>query len=139
MHTIQPVEIDLNGAKGFSQSVGTIATRFERDGKQYEMVSKCRMLSRLMLVQDASGTEHHWYMLSMEVIYLQDNIFPVLPEPLSSDPDFARTMSKKRKSYQLLSAVLEGKGLTINDKLPGSDDKESVERVLGKNRKWLLS
>ena len=139
MHTIQPAVIDLNGAKGFAQSVGTIASRFERDGKQYDMVSKCRLLSRLMQVQNANRTHKDWYMLSMEVIYLQDNIFPVVPEPFSSDPDFVRALSKKRKSYPVLSVLLENKGLAVNDKLPGSDDEESVDRVLQTNRKWLLS
>ena len=139
IHTIQPVEIEVNGSKGFAQSVGTIATRFERDGNQYDMVSKCRMLSRLMQVQSADSTQKNWYMVSMEVIYLQDSILPVLPEAFSSDQEFVRAMSKKRKSYALLSMILEAKGFAINDKLPGSDDKDSVDTVLETNRRWLSS
>ncbi|KIW33927.1 uncharacterized protein PV07_00741 [Cladophialophora immunda] len=133
LHTIQPAEITLNGDKAFSQSVGTISTRMQRDSKEYELISRCRMLSKLRLVGQ------WWYMLSMEVIYLQDSIVPVIPESFTSDADFARAISGKRKSYQLLAWVLEEHGLTINNKLPGSDDRESVEKVLGTNEAWLFS
>ncbi|OQU94479.1 SnoaL-like domain-containing protein [Cladophialophora immunda] len=133
LHTIQPAEITLNGDKAFSQSVGTISTRMQRDSKEYELISRCRMLSKLRLVGQ------RWYMLSMEVIYLQDSIVPVIPESFTSDADFARAISGKRKSYQLLAWVLEEHGLTINNKLPGSDDRESVEKVLGTNEAWLFS
>ena len=67
-------------------------------------------------------------MLSMEVIYLEDIIFPVVPETFSSDPEsrLCADSVKKRRSYQLLSVVLEVQGLSIDEKLLGSDDKENV-------------
>lgn len=88
-------------------------------------------------------TEHEspasWKMLSIKVIYIQDSIPPVVPELISSDPEYLKSLVSGRKSYRLLSWVMQTKGYSINNKLPGLDERESIERVLRKNNEWLLS
>lgn len=136
-HTIQPVEITVHQSKAFAQSVGTICVRFEKDGADYDLVSTCRFLSRLQLVEIVPGSPSCWRMLSIEMIYLQDSIIPVTPPAFLADVSTAQCMATKRKSYRLLSWALTRKGLTIRDDLPGSDDMASVQAVVGNNQKWL--
>ena len=139
LHTIQPVEIIANGSKAFAQSVGSIAVRFHHEGADYELVSACRFLSRLQQAKDINGTSPCWKMLSIEMIYMQDSIFPVAPESISNDPEYLSPLANRRKSYQGLSWALEKKGYATNDELPGLDDEESVAKVLLQDKEWLSS
>lgn len=163
MHTIQPVDIVVNGPKAFAQSVGTISTRFTREGLDYDLVSHCRLLSRLECVgvaeemtgeglESDSGSsspsaesinekrtsrDGKWKMLSLEIIYLQDNIIPVIPTAIAADGEILKSIAKNRKSYQLLSWVMQAKGYAINGQLPGVDRPETTRELLERNEEWV--
>ena len=78
-------------------------------------------------------------MLSIEMIYMQDSVLPVVPKSISSDLEYSDSLANRRKSYQSLSWILQRKGHTVNSKLPGIDDVESVAKVLSRNKEWLSS
>jgi hypothetical protein len=139
IHTIQPAEIVVHGSKACAQSVGTISTRFRQNDAEYDLVSHCRLLSRLQQTSTTEGALGPWKMLSIEMIYVQDNIFPVVPPALSQDPGFSKSIAGRRKSYQLLTWVMEQRGYTINDELPGIDRPESARNLLGRNEEWVFS
>jgi hypothetical protein len=135
-HTIIPVEIDINGTKAFSVSLGSIVARFTRGNIDYELTSTCRMLSRLENLGVAE--EPDWKLLTMEVIYVDDSIIPVIPPTLSGF-DGCGLENGIRKSYLCLSLLLAEKGHKVNNDLPGVDDPQSVEDVLRRNHEWLLN
>ena len=135
-HTIIPVEIDVNGLKAFSVSHGSIVARFTREHIEYELSSACRMLSRLENLGTTGRPD--WKLLTMEVIYVDDSIIPVIPPTLSGF-DNGDLESSTRKSYRCLSLLLAEKGHKVNNDLPGVDDPQSVEDVLRRNQEWLLN
>ncbi len=137
LHSITPVEVDINGSKAFSVSVGNINARFIREETEYELISNCRFLSRLQIINGPGGEV--WKMLTMEVIYIHDSIVPVVPYtgPISFDvKDMDGSM---RKSYRYLSWLLAERGHTVNNELPGVDDEQSVKDVMGRSQEWLLA
>lgn len=140
LHSLQPVDIVVNGSKAFAVSVGTISVRFQHNSAEYNLVSTCRFLSRLQVAQvvnGASGLE--WRMLSIQMVYLQDMISPVVPESISCLSEFEEGTSTRRMSYGLLTWVMESKGKIVNDKLPGADDEELVEKMMTLNEAWVSS
>lgn len=136
IHTINPVQITLNGDKAFSVSVGSIISRFSKDETDYDLVSQCRFLSRLERVGD--DARRGWKMLSMEVIYVHDAITPAVPEELREDVYSVIAEGRApRESYRGLAYVLGEMGYQVKDTLPGTDDQSSVEAVLQRNQSWL--
>ena len=134
MHHINPVEVTINGLKAFSVSVGNISSRFEKGGSEYELISNCRFLSRLAKVKDNEGG--CWKMLSMDVIYQNDSISPVVPNGNPLEMDFP-SLAGYRQSYKLLSWLLAEKGYTVKKDLPGVDDEQSVRNVMSRSLEWL--
>lgn len=140
LHSLQPVDIVINGSKAFAVSVGTISVRFQHNSAKYNLVSTCRFLSRLQVAQVADrASEFEWRMLSIQMVYLQDMISPVVPESISCLSEFKQGTSTRRMSYGLLTWVMESKGKIINDKLPGADDEELVEKMMALNAAWVSS
>jgi hypothetical protein len=140
IHTITPVDVRINGAKAFSVSVGSIISRFSRDGTNYDLVSHCRFLSRLQKDGDgdSDGGNKGWKMLSMEVIYIHDGIIPAIPPDI--DVEFRSAIDARtatRESYKYLALVLGQKGYSVKNSLPGVDDPQRVEAVMQKNLSWL--
>lgn len=136
IHTINPVQITLNGDKAFSVSVGSIISRFSKDEIDYDLVSQCRFLSRLERAGD--DARRGWKMLSMEVIYVHDAIMPAVPAELREDVYSVIAEGRApRESYRGLAYVLGEMGYQVKDTLPGTDDQSSVEAVLQRNQSWL--
>ncbi|OJI99818.1 hypothetical protein ASPVEDRAFT_526796 [Aspergillus versicolor CBS 583.65] len=136
IHTINPVQITLNGDKAFSVSLGSIISRFSQDGVDYDLVSQCRFLSRL----ERTGEEARrgWKMLSMQVIYVQDAITPAFPAELRDDVnDAVGEGMASRESYRGLAYVLAQMGDPVTDTLPGTDDPGSVEALQQQNLSWV--
>ena len=133
LHTISPVEININGSKAFSVSVGNITARFTSGESEYELVSNCRFLSRLQRI-DGLG-EWVWKILTMEVIYINDSVVSVVPEAGSFD--VKKMDSTARKSYKFLSWLLAERGNRVSNDLPGVDDGQSVKDVMDRSHKWL--
>lgn len=135
IHNITPVEVIINGSKAFSISVGNIISRFVRGGAQYELVSNCRFLSRLTRLEGQSCQS--WKMLSMEVIYINDKISPVLPASGTDIGNFEGADRFPRKSYKFLAYCLSEKGYKVKQDLPGTDNEQLVLEVLARNSHWL--
>lgn len=136
LHIITPVDINIKRSKAFAVSVGSINARFERDGKEFDIISHCRFLSRLAAI---SREENTWKMLSMEVIYVQDTILPAFPGIESNGLVLDNLPSTVRKSYRYLTWLLRENGREVDNSMPGVDDEESVKNVLEKNHLWLNS
>ena len=135
-HAIIPIEIDTKGPKAFSVSVGSIVARFTKENIEYELNSTCRMLSRLENLGVMGQPD--WKLLTMEVIYVDDSIIPVIPPTLGGF-DGGNFKNGSRKSYRCLSLLLEEKGHKVNNDLAGVDDPKSVEDVIRRNQEWLLN
>jgi hypothetical protein len=138
IHTINPVQITLNGDKAFSVSLGSIISRFSQDGVDYDLVSQCRFLSRLERAGEGEEARRGWKMLSMQVIYVQDAITPAFPVELRDDVnDAIGEGMASRESYRGLAYVLAQMGNPVTDTLPGTDDQGSVEALLQQNLSWV--
>ncbi len=135
LHSITPVEIDINGSKAFSVSVGNINARFIRQEIEYELISNCRFLSRLQRIDGPEGEV--WKMLTMEVIYIHDSIVPVVPYTGPISFDVKDMDGSTRKSYRFLSWLLAERGHTVNNDLPGIDHEQSVRDVIDRSQEWL--
>jgi hypothetical protein len=135
LHTINPVEIDINGSKAFSVSTGNISARFTRGESDYDLVSSCRFLSRLQTL-DGPG-KPVWKILTMEVIYIHDAIVPVVPQIGPSTFDTTNMDRSTRKSYRFLSSLLAERGHKVSNDLPGVDDEQSVKDLMDRNHEWM--
>jgi hypothetical protein len=135
IHNIMPAEVTIDNTKAFSISVGNITSRFTRDGVEYDLVSNCRFLSRLEMLEEQSC--QLWKMLSMEVIYINDKISPILPFSGHKGMDFEGAGDFPRQSYKLLAYCLSQKGYQVKQDLPGTDDDRLVSEILTRNFSWL--
>ncbi|KAJ5897399.1 hypothetical protein N7504_007687 [Penicillium tannophilum] len=129
LHTVTPVEIQIVGEKAFTESVGTIQVRICLDDKDYDCVSHSRFISRL------NKTDQGWKLVSLIVIYDRDSLVPTMPSVSSLDFDF--DFSKVRESYKCLSWVMSQKGFQIDQTLPGTDDPDSVTKLMDEGHAWL--
>lgn len=135
IHNITPAEVTIKNSKAFSISVGNITSCFTRDGVEYELVANCRFLSRLEMLKGESC--QLWKMLSMEVIYINDKISPILPFSGHEGLDFKGAGDFPRQSYKLLAYCLGQKGYQVKQDLFGTDDGRLVSEVLTRNFSWL--
>ncbi|KAH8815449.1 hypothetical protein F5884DRAFT_178646 [Xylogone sp. PMI_703] len=131
IHAMQPIDVEINGSRAFSESAGSITIRFVQGSVEYDCTALCRFLSRLEKV------EGEWKLLTLECIYIRDNIVPTTPQK-GGGSDFVMTGSAvTRKSYRCLGWLLTSQGFPVGNGMPGVDDPETVKAVMGKHRKWL--
>ncbi|KAJ5626794.1 hypothetical protein N7528_004221 [Penicillium herquei] len=128
-HRIYPIMIHLNEDinKALSESTGSIDSRFEYEGHEYDCVSHARFISRL---QKVNG---EWKILTLDAIYHRDSISPAYPlqNPARFDLD------GHRGSYKCLGWLLSRKEFQVNQDLPGTDRPETVTRLMGGSYRWL--
>lgn len=127
LHIICPVEVHLNGDTALSESSGSISTRFQHNGVEYDCVSFTRFILGLEPVQN------EWKLLSLKAIYERDHITPVLPRNLL---DFF-TSQDARQSYKCIDWVLSQRGFYTKQDLLGTDDLETSEKLMRDSFKWL--
>ncbi|CAI7641809.1 unnamed protein product [Penicillium pancosmium] len=126
-HTIQPVEVHVNGDKAVSESTGSISIRFALDGGDYDCVSYTRFLSRLQRV------DGEWKILTLEAVYERDTIVPVTPS--MENTQFVSPGG--RESYRWIGWLLDRKGFQIDPNLPGIDRPASVSKLIGNCWSWI--
>ncbi|RFU33617.1 hypothetical protein B7463_g2727, partial [Scytalidium lignicola] len=131
IHSIQPVEVEINGSRAISESIGSITIRFAQGGAEYDCTALSRFLSRLEKV----GSE--WKMLTLECIYIRDSIVPTIPQSGSGNTFVMTDSGVTRMSYRCLGWLLESQGFPVGNKMPGVDDPESMKAVSDKNQSWL--
>lgn len=129
IHTICPVEVQINGNKALSESTGSISIRFRHNGVEYDCVSLTRFISRLECV------DGKWKLLTLEAIYERDYITPTVP---SSESVKLPLPKNGRDSYKCIAWVLSQKGFKIKEDLPGVDDPSTCTRLMEDNRNWLF-
>ena len=128
-HTIQPIEVRVNGSKALAVSIGSVNARFAVSGVEYDCVSWVRFVSRL----EKPGEE--WKITTLEAIYDKDSIAPTKPGVGTEELDIDTKCP--RASYKFLAWVLEQRGYRIAYDLPGTDDEESVQKCLDAGYNWL--
>ncbi|KEF58347.1 uncharacterized protein A1O9_06273 [Exophiala aquamarina CBS 119918] len=134
-HFIQPVDVQIHGAKALAHSYGHITLRSSDDGHEYDMVSWGWWIHRAVKVEGASGTS--WMLVAMRFIYDRDSIIPTCPSSKATLD--VHTAEGARSSYKYLHWVLTRRGYEISAKLAGSDDRSSVESLRAQEEHWLNS
>lgn len=137
VHQIDTAEVEISGAKAISESFCVITSRFEHQGREFDKITQCRLMSRLEKLDDSSQGPP-WRMLSLEPIYLRDSFVPATPQSTDAFPTF-QGLENYPKSYRHGVWLLASIGITSRHDLPNEDDRESVERIIGRNRDWLHS
>ncbi len=105
-----------------------ITARFGHRGHDYDLTNWVRFVSQ------AEKVESKWKLLTLEVIYIRDGIAPVGNAPT---PEFWQLNGWPRKSYRFLAWHLGARGVKVREDLPGTDDEESVNEVMDRNRGWI--
>ena len=134
VHSINPTEIDIRGAKALSESFCTITSRFEHHGFEYDKVSTVRLISRLERLDASQGLA--WKLLTLDCVYIRDSIIPAAPQPSDTIASFAEA-EKFPKAYRYSAWLLSTIGIKSRDNLPREDDPESVAKVFAENQAWI--
>lgn len=128
LHTINPVEIHVRGDKALSESTGSIQIRTQHENTEYDLVSWTRFISRL------SKTTDGWRLLTLDAVYDRDSLTPVIPAQAAA-AKFGNL--GPRMSYRWVSWVLSERGFKIKQDLPGTDQPESVIKLMESAFNWL--
>ena len=129
-HDINPVDIHFNALrdKAVSESTGQLRMALSIEDVLYHLISYVRFISKLEKYRD------QWYLLSFEAIYESDYLTPDFPtEKVPS----TRPLPSSRKSYGVVSWLLERSNFLINQELPGIDRPESVKQIMDEKFAWL--
>ena len=129
-HSVCPVEIRIRGRRAVSESTGSIMARFEHKGALYDCTSFGRFISRLELER------RRWKLITLEVIYDRDTIYPVTP---TLESKVICLDLNARLSYRCLAWVLDQNGFSINQDLPGTDRPGSGAVVIRSCIDWLYA
>lgn len=130
LHVITPMNIEVRGTLAHAESLGQVMCRFDVKSNEYDLTSWCRYFSRLERV------DGHWKMLSLEPVYLRDDIKAVGNAPPLG---FDQVAQWPRKSYRYIAWHILQRGIQPRSDLPGEDDKDSVDRLRLRCGKWLES
>lgn len=133
IHSVQPVEVQINGSRAISESTGSITIRFVQGSTEYDCTALCRFLSRLEKV------ENEWKLRTLECIYIRDYIVPTVPGSENASTFEMKGSTVTRKSYQCLGWLLTSQGFPVGNDMPGVDDQDSVNAVMDKHQTWLKS
>jgi hypothetical protein len=127
-HLILPTYLRINGNRALIESYGQVQIRGRLEGVEYEMISHCRFLSRVL------RTPTGWLLGSFDAIYIRDVVAAVNPwEHLPIAPE---AVAKYRPSYRFLSHLL-GSRYPINQELPGDDRPELTKALYSTAERWL--
>jgi hypothetical protein len=134
LHFTTPVSISIRGSKAVAESLAIIASRYEHDGIEYDLSAWVRGVSRLEQVPGPEGLE--WKLLTLEPIYIRDNIVPTAPLTKPCTLDFS-SVEHARPSYKYLTWLIGLRGGKVRNDLPGEDDEKSVKDIMERNQEWL--
>jgi len=80
IHIVTPVEINIKGSKALAVSIANIAARFKYGGRDVDLISWARLISKLERVD--AGRKSSWKLMTLEVIYMRDSIIPAAPSSI---------------------------------------------------------
>ncbi len=135
-YTITPIEVIIKGWRAHVESTGTICARFEKDAVEYDLTTICRYISRVEKVKIAERID--WRLVEFVVIFVQDNIVPVAPQPGPYSLKFENLSSRKGFRYSgWLQAQTGTAGVNFGDKLPHGEDVDLLQELNEKSLVWL--
>ncbi len=131
LHPTDPVDIEIRVAKALAWSMDRTIARFDHKGREYELTTWCRTLSRLAKMDDAG-----WKLCSWKTVYNRDQVVPVDPHGAVAGLE---EVDKFRRSYRYFAWFISLKGVKMPENLPGDDDSNSVVEVFKESQTWLDS
>lgn len=131
-HQINPMKIDINGARAVSESYGAIICPEMRiGGKLVTITTYARFLSRVR------RTPQGWKLVTFDCVYQGDLLSPIVQGdivPLEID-----TGKNARWSYRFLIALGKANGYAMNQELPGIDRLDLVKALYADAQNWLAA
>ena len=121
--------IKVSGDRALCEAYGSINTRPQFNGAEYDASSLATFLFKLVRV------EGEWKIVSLECVYDKDNFVSVVgggtpPQPLD--------IKFPRESYRCLGFILNLLGgYDIDLNLPGYDRPEEAAKFLQLSREWV--
>ena len=134
IHSINPTEVEIRGAKALSVSFCNMTSRFEHCGFEYDKVSVVRLVSRLERLDLSQGSA--WKLLTLECLYIRDSIIAATPQPPDTIPSF-KEAEKFPRAYRYSAWLLSRIGIESRNDLPQEDNRESITEVFDRNQEWI--
>lgn len=127
-HRLGPIFVTLAGDRAIAQLVAIIDMPFTLSGT--EVMTSCH--HRLLL--RAERRESVWRLSGFDVVYLRDEIAPVIPgQTVAVDPEAVKAF---RPSYRLLSYCLASGGFSVRNDLAGVDRPDLVDALVREIYGW---
>ena len=127
-HRLGPIFVTLAGDRAIAQLVAIIDMPFTLSGT--EVMTSCH--HRLLL--RAARRESRWRLSGFDVVYLRDEIAPVIPgQTVAVDPEAVKAF---RPSDRLLSYCLASGGFSLRNDLAGVDRPDLVDALVREIYGW---
>jgi SnoaL-like domain len=127
-HRLGPIFVTLAGDRAIAQLRAIIDIPFTLNGTDV-MVS-----SHVLLLFRAERRQGMWRLSGLDLIYLRDEMTPVLPgQTIAVDPQAVKAF---RPTYRLLSYCLASNGFPISNDLAGIDRPDLVKAVVHEIYGW---
>jgi len=127
-HRLGPIYVTLAGERAIAQLVAIIDVPFRLKGTEVMMSSHTRLLLR------AERREAVWRLSGFDVVYLRDEIVPVIPgQTFSVDPAALKAF---RPSYRFLSYCFASVGYPVPNDLAGVDRPDLVDNLVREIYGW---
>lgn len=132
-HTVNPIEVEVNGSRAITVSTANVAIRATFAGIEYEIESFVQFHNRLEHVALKSG--HEWRLVHFEAVYDRDYIFPTCP--IIGQQPIIEIAPDARSCFKYLEWYLNQQGHKLAQDLPGTDKPDTVAKLLDENQRWL--
>jgi len=127
-HRLGPILVTLAGDRAIAQLAAIIDIPFTLKGTEVMMSSYARFLFR------AERREGVWRLSGFDVVYLRDEIAPVIPgQIVAVDPEALKAF---RPTYRLLSYCLASGGFPVRNDLAGVDRPDLVDALVREIYVW---
>jgi len=127
-HRLGPILVTLAGDRAIAQLGAIIDIPFTLKGIEVIMSCYARFLFR------AERREVVWRLSGFDVIYLRDEITPVIPgQTVAIDPQEVKSF---RPSYRLLTYCVTSGGFPVRDDLAGVDRPDLVDTLTREIYGW---
>lgn len=130
-HKIHNTIVTVHGNRAVAEIIASIKSREKIHDIELDLSSEVRLLYGLEKSAD------QWKIHSLDCIYENDSLLP--SSPVDDFKIDSQELCGFRESYKFLSFVLAGKGLNVNQHLPGSDNPDSVHGLYKNIESWLIN
>ena len=127
-HRLGPIFVTLAGERAIATLTAMIDIPFTLKGTEVMVSSHVRLLIR------AERREQVWRIFAFDVVYLRDEMTPVLPgQAIAVDPEAVKGF---RPTYRLLSYCLAYNGFPVSNDLAGIDRPDLVSALVHEIYGW---